>query len=1374
MVKRKKFLFCALAVGACVAVACVLFYNQSTKLDNSASTMGIANNSEQSLYTQVTAKENVTSETLSQMPYDEDISSDLDGTAYESGKILVTFKEKAFDGENEITTTNAPLSDYAKRAIAKMVTVEESGATRVTDETASLTLRQGASVSQAVEEIKKSDAVENAQPNYKYTLAENSYEDLAEVMEAASTSATPSGFFDYTATNDPLASTQWYISNWSERIKDAWTEVKTNNQVGIAILDTGIDKDHEDLVDNIKEATNVVPDRYGWTDTDGEDIYGHGTNCAGIAAARSNNGIGMTGTSYNANILSVRVFQNTSEGITADTSSLMKGLEYAISKRNDYNIRIISMSLGIAGYSIDNPLPGDYNVFNLVDKAWDAGISTVVASGNDTKSGGSLQGASFPSYYEKCIAVGAIRKDGTRAYFSNGGRALDVVAPGYQTYSTKWSTTTSPTETDKYNYNQDWTTTSGTSFATPYVSGVIALMYAANPSLTPENVYNILTTTTDSSTAKFSDELGYGKVNPYYAVKEAKRLEGAKKTYRVFFDVNGGKFNDNVDLAQVVQTGDKAVTPSNVYKNSGTNQNLAGWYTDSTLQTKWDFSNPVTKDMTLYAKWTSDTCKHTTTIKKEDTPATCISTGKTGDTVCANCGEVTQAGTTIPINADNHTSLTQVAEKAATCTEEGHSAYKHCEGCNKDIDKTVTQATGHKPVSEADTASTCSTHGWSGKQVCSVCHVVTNPGTQLALDPNKHSNLVTVAAKLKTCTEDGYNEHQHCNDCDKDINKVVDKATGHNNVVQNTIEATCTSTGLSGKQICSVCNEVTFAGTILPINKSNHTHLVSIEAKAATCSSKGYNAHQHCNDCGEDVGKIETSVNSSNHVNLTHVAAKAATCTEDGHSEYDHCNDCNTDIGKKTINATGHKTVVQAQSKSTCSTHGWSGREVCSVCGTITKEGQELPLDPSNHSNLVNVEAKAATCIEGGYTAHQHCNDCNIDINKTNTPLDANNHVHKTHVAQKAATCTEDGHSEYDHCDDCGIDIGKSILNATGHDFYTIIDEATCTHTGTKTTKCKNCDYSLSEDIEKLAHNFKNGVCTVCGEKDPDYINPDPSPQPTPDPQPSTFALNISTGNGLTVTTDKSSYETGESAKLTIKGVTSGNNFIIASSVKVDGVVVKTKDQLLNKSTWTASNKIYLQVMNEASTIVNFDAVRDSLASGSTVEIANVDASTKIEVEALEIVPVYRLYNSITSEHMFTTNKAEYDNFVALSESRADYWIGEGINWFAPKSATTIVRRLYNPALGALGHSSHYYTSDQDEIDNLVNNLGWLDDGVENQFASSGDVPIWTCYNEALGSAHHYTSDKQEWQNLELHGWDLERAKNGVNGVFQGLVSAFD
>ncbi len=526
--------------------------------------------------------------------------------------------------------------------------------------------------------------------------------------------------------------------------------------------------------------------------------------------------------------------------------------------------------------------------------------------------------------------------------------------------------------------------------------------------------------------------------------------------------------------------------------------------------------------------------------------------------------------------------------------------------------------------------------------------------------------------------------------------------------------ATCVETGLEDIK-CEKCGEVIESGVTTAVNSNNHKSLIEVEAKASTCLDAGYSAHKHCNDCGVDIDKTE--IPAKDHVLET--VSVDPTCTQAG-SRITTCKNCDY----KNIEAIAqldHTVVKEADVKSTCSTHGHIGKEICSVCQTIITPEVELELDPDKHTNKLSVAGKAATCLEAGYSAYEHCNDC-------------------------------------------GVDFGKSEIPAKGHELETVSVDPTCTQVGSRTTTCKNCDYSNIETIAQLDHSFVSGVCIICGAKDSSYVDPEPLP--------TTFSLNIKSGSGITVTPDNSKYTEGQSAKVTISGSTLGNNLVVPSALKVDGVVVKTRDQLLDKSTWQTPNDIYKRVMNEDAQIVKFDTVANYLFAGMTVEISNVKPTTQVEVTAEELVPVYRLYNTITSEHLFTTNKIEYDDFVKQSETNSDYWIGEGINWFSACTSTQVVRRLYNPALGAMGCSSHYYSSSESEINNLINNFGWQDDGEANQFNSYGNVAIWTCYNEGLGSAHHYTSSKSEWLGLKNHGWDIEESKNGSSGVFRGMMSS--
>ncbi|MCF2137373.1 MAG: S8 family serine peptidase [Candidatus Thorarchaeota archaeon] len=266
--------------------------------------------------------------------------------------------------------------------------------------------------------------------------------------------------------------------------------------VNVAILDTGIDYTHPDLDAVYKGGYDFVDD-----DSDPKDQNGHGTHCAGIVAAEDN-GDGVIGVAPKASIYAVRVLDAYGSGSTSD---IIAGIDWAI----DHNMDVISMSLGGGGFD---------SAFNdAINRAYDAGIVVVAASGNDGK-----ESISYPAAYDNAIAVGAIDSSHNLADFSNYGPEQEVVAPGVDIYSTM------PTYTVTLNYwwygghSKNYDTMSGTSMATPMVAGVVALILSANPDLTPAEVRDILhTTSIDLGSSGWDKYFGYGEVNAKAAVDNA-------------------------------------------------------------------------------------------------------------------------------------------------------------------------------------------------------------------------------------------------------------------------------------------------------------------------------------------------------------------------------------------------------------------------------------------------------------------------------------------------------------------------------------------------------------------------------------------------------------------------------------------------------------------------------------------------------------------------------------------------------------------------------------------------------------------------------------------------------------------------------------
>ena len=205
----------------------------------------------------------------------------------------------------------------------------------------------------------------------------------------------------------------------------------------MAILDTGIDHDHEDLIGKVVTGINLSN---SFTPI---DLNGHGTYIAGIIAANSGNGLGITGIAPRSRLMNVKVADDT--GIS-NASAVAKGIIWAV----DHGASVINISLEFREPSSE--------LEDAVNYAWRHGAIIFAAASNETS-----QSPVYPAYYENCVAVVATRQDDTIGPLSNYGDWVDVAAPGLDVYSTL--------PNNGYGYK------SGTSFATAYVSGLAALLF---------------------------------------------------------------------------------------------------------------------------------------------------------------------------------------------------------------------------------------------------------------------------------------------------------------------------------------------------------------------------------------------------------------------------------------------------------------------------------------------------------------------------------------------------------------------------------------------------------------------------------------------------------------------------------------------------------------------------------------------------------------------------------------------------------------------------------------------------------------------------------------------------------------------------------
>lgn len=273
--------------------------------------------------------------------------------------------------------------------------------------------------------------------------------------------------------NDPLFRDQWALT--ATRVPKAWD--RTTGGVLVAVLDSGVDPEHPDLIGKVRAGGDFVDG-----DADPSDEQGHGTAVAGVVAARSNDRTGLAGASWGATILAERVLDH--DGVGSACAAAVGMVDAA-----DAGAKVLNLSLG--GPGLDR-CPSVYTY--AVDYAADKGAAVVAATGNDATAEDNP--TNYPAACDGVIAVGASDRSGRRAFFSSYGPHVDLVAPGQDVLVVH--------REGAGDYG--WALGSGTSFAAPLVAGVAALVLARTPGLSPAQLEQRLVTTAKDLGKKGRDD----------------------------------------------------------------------------------------------------------------------------------------------------------------------------------------------------------------------------------------------------------------------------------------------------------------------------------------------------------------------------------------------------------------------------------------------------------------------------------------------------------------------------------------------------------------------------------------------------------------------------------------------------------------------------------------------------------------------------------------------------------------------------------------------------------------------------------------------------------------------------------------------------
>ncbi len=316
-------------------------------------------------------------------------------------------------------------------------------------------LETGADLQKAISEYNSSSSVEYVQPNYIYHAL--------------------------SAPNDTEYWRQWSLPKISA--EQAWDITAGDPGVCIAVIDTGVDLNHPDLADNLVDGHNFINELLL-----PQDDHGHGTHCAGIIAAVTNNNLGVAGLANDCKIMPIKVLD--AGGLGSDFDVAL-GIVWAA----EHDAKVISMSLGGSDYS--NALA------DAVNYAYGKNVVIVAAAGND-----GLPNISYPAALPNVIAVGATNSSDERASWSNYGSQLDVAAPGNAIFSTVWD--------DSYVYM------SGTSMAAPHVAGLAALVYSLRSDFTNAQVENAIKAgCMDLGDPGWDQYYGYGRIDAFNALEQA-------------------------------------------------------------------------------------------------------------------------------------------------------------------------------------------------------------------------------------------------------------------------------------------------------------------------------------------------------------------------------------------------------------------------------------------------------------------------------------------------------------------------------------------------------------------------------------------------------------------------------------------------------------------------------------------------------------------------------------------------------------------------------------------------------------------------------------------------------------------------------------